>query len=234
MHMDCFVDEVKDGGIVTGLGVLLLEAGVTEGLDGQLNRPIATAEGSGCKIGEIHWSDMHEYEANIAKQWLTYFLQGPMMFFVYAKSRVGESKADTLKRLILTLEADQYFLGFHRSTTVVHFDTDRADHRGLLRDLRRNFGLLRAFKWNSKGSRLLQLSDLLLGITLYLTKPSTTSLDAQPSKGELLRQDIISILRSEATRFADHGKINAILLLDEMELRYLLSEQSSMPHCSGL
>jgi hypothetical protein len=179
-HMDCFVDEVKNGGTVTGLGVLLLEAGVTEGLDGQLNRPIAREQGKGHKIGEIHWSDMGEYEAEVAKQWLTYFLQGPLMFFVHAKGRAGESKAATLKRLIELLEADPHLPGFHRSSTVVHFDTDSADPRDLLRDLRRGFGLLRAFKWNSKGSRLLQLSDLLLGIASHLTKPAVSATPGAP------------------------------------------------------
>lgn len=225
-QMDCFVDEVKDGGTVISLGILIVEAGVLEGIDGALNRPIEKRTGSGATVGEIHWSKLGDLEAGVAKEWLTSFLQGPLMFFVLAPVLQDEDKAGTLKRVITVLEEDSRVMGgFSRQTTTVHFDTDSSDPKDLLRGLRREYGVLRAFKWDSKGSRLLQLCDLLLGIATHLSRGDASACEAV-SVGEQRRQNVVTFARSEAQRFARHGKVNAILELSKNRPRFLLSEQS--------
>jgi hypothetical protein len=80
-HWDCFVDEVKDGGVITGLGALIVEVGVLEGFAGALNKPIAKRTGKGAKVGKIHWSSLKCLEASVAKEWLTHFFSGSTYVF---------------------------------------------------------------------------------------------------------------------------------------------------------
>jgi hypothetical protein len=131
-----------------------------------------------------------------------------------------------LKRLITTLEVDSHIGGgLSRSATTVHFDTDDGDLTNLLRDLRRNFGLLRAFKRDSRGSRLLQLCDLLLGISTSLSRAGTFSTSSLITVCGQRKQELIAWARSEAKHFSVRGKINAVLELTPEGLRYLLEEQ---------
>ena len=227
-QLDCFVDEVKDGGKLVALGVLFLEVDVLEGLDGLLRKPLAKIAGTGTKVGEVHWSSLSPLEAKIAAQWLTSFLSGPLMFFVLALRQNRETKAETFKRLIEVLESDPRVPGgFSRRTTTVHFDADDSDPARLLRGLRRDFGMLRAFKWDSKGSRLIQLCDLLLGVTKHSLRASDVASQTTVTKAETLRQKLISDVKAVAADRAARGKINSLLVLDAQGIRYAFAEQGS-------
>jgi hypothetical protein len=227
-NIDCFVDEVKDGGKIIALGVLLMEVGVLEGMAHSLHEPIARLEGAGTKVGELHWAQLGKVDAMVAEEWLRNFFRAPLTFFVLVTKVGNESKAAMLKRLITVLEADARIRGgFSRTTTTIHFDTDESDPRSLLRDLRRDFGLLRAFKWDSKGSLLLQLSDLLLGIARQVMVEGTHGAQAgDVSERTRIRRDVISKARSIAQESADRGKVNGILVLDNSTIRFLLQEQA--------
>ncbi|MGA2229469.1 MAG: hypothetical protein ABSH22_00955 [Tepidisphaeraceae bacterium] len=199
--MDCFVDETKDpkdGGRVIALGVLIVESGVLESLHRQLENPIDQRAGCGAIVGEIHWREMGDIQAAVAKEWLSVFFSAPCTFFVHCRCLRDQTKSQTIKRLIESLEADPHvFGGLSRKLTTVHLDFDSADPPGMLEDLRRGFGLLRAFKWDSEGSRLLQLSDILLGVAK--SAQSEDALTKEASRGMQRRNDIVAEARRLAT-----------------------------------
>lgn len=236
-QMDCFVDEVKDGGKLVALGVLFLELDVLEGLDRLLRKPIVTLAGAGAEVGEVHWSSLSSLEAEVAMQWLTSFLSGPLMFFVLALRQNRETKAETFKRLVERLESDPRVPGgFSRRTTTVHFDANDSDPAKLLRSLRRDFGMLRAFKWASKGTRLIQLCDILLGVTNHSLRAPGLAPRRTISKAEARRQQLISGVKAVAADKAAHGKINSLLVLDAQGIRCAFAEQGGAQHwqSSGL
>jgi len=81
--------------------------------------------------------------------------------------------------------------------------------------LRKQFGLLRAFEWDSKGSLLLQLSDILLGITQSDSDGSLDALNSTASEIKKRKKDILEHARSIVNQKAKLGKINAVFELDE-------------------
>jgi hypothetical protein len=152
----------------------------------------------------------------VAKEWVTHFLSGPLMFFVYFRAKEGETKLEAFKRLIEHMEQDNRVPGgLWRKTTTLHLDIDTSDSRTILRELRRSFGLLRAFKWDSKGSLLLQLSDLLLGIAQADRASSLDTLDETASKAKQIKKEVLDHARSTALQKRSLNKINAVIEIDE-------------------
>jgi hypothetical protein len=197
VNMDCFVDEVKAGGNVIALGVLVLEPGVLEGLHRGLEKPINQRIGCGATVGEIHWSKMGDLECGVAKEWVSHFFSAPCTFFVLCRCLENETKAGAIKRLIESLESDpRVYGGLSRQLTTVHLDFDSADPPDMLHDLRRNFGLLRAFKWDSKSTRLIQLSDVLLGVAQFAQ--SGVDVTDELSKLQQRRNDVVAEARRQA------------------------------------
>lgn len=168
---DIFVDEHKAAdGRASGIGLLVVEAGVVDLLSHVFLTEKNQLEGSGGKIGSVHWSNLKDREANLACRWLDRFFNAPLVFFVYIP--VGEDvgsqpRLELVKKAITQLEADSRVPagGLHRSRSVLHLDYDNMDARKLYLQLVREFGLLRAYHWSDRDSVLLQLSDLLLGIS---------------------------------------------------------------------
>jgi hypothetical protein len=168
---DVFGDEQKaaDGG-ASGLGLLVVEAGVVCQLAQALLDEKNQLEGSGGRIGSVHWSDLRDRETDLGCSWLNRFFQGPLMFFVYvpvAAQASSHPRLELVKQAIEQLERDHRVPagGLHRGRTTLHLDYDNQDARELHLRLVREFGLLRAFHWSDRDSVLLQLADLLLGIS---------------------------------------------------------------------
>ena len=168
---DIFGDEQKaaDGG-ASGVGLLVVEAGVVCLLAQRLLSEKNQLEGVESKIGSVHWSKLQDREANLACRWLDVFFQAPLLFFGYIpvdEDVRSQPRLELVKQAIEQLEADSRVPagGLDRSLTTLHLDYDNGDARELHRQLVRDFGLLRAFHWSDRDSVLLQLSDLLLGIS---------------------------------------------------------------------
>lgn len=216
LNYDLFIDEVKDGGKLQELGALVINTDVVEGLYYQLQKAINKREGSEGKIGEIHWSNLTEIEAKVAKDWLNHFLNGPMMFFVFLQAKQMETKLKACERLIENLENDSKVPGgMVRSQTTIHLDIDRSDPNDILRNLRKTFGLLRAFKWDSKGSLLLQLSDLLLGIAKADSDGSLDELSKNDSVAKERKKSLLYHARSMAQDKYAKGNFNALIRIDK-------------------
>ena len=211
---DLFIDETKEGGNLKCLGVLAFHAGVTEGIFSHLAEARNSIVSRGRKVGEIHWKDLGDAEAEVAEKWLLYFLGGPMMFFAAAFCKPKETKQAALTRVLQTLENDNRVPhGLARARTTIHVDADPSDPRDMLRQLRSRFGLLRAFSWESKGSLLLQLCDLLLGIALADSSGSLNNLSQGVSPRQKLKHRLLQHARSNTQVRAKRGKRNGVVLL---------------------
>lgn len=220
MPWDSFVDEVKSGSTVSHIGVLFLETGVYESLVDQLFISINHYRGRSVRVGEIHFSNLGAVEARVAAAWLRIFFKAPNSFFVLVKLMPGESKQLAYERLISRLENEPRVPhGLDRHETTVHFDFDGAEPRGFLVDLRRRFGMLRAYEWDSKASRLHQLCDTLLGISVRMLQPAIFSVPL--SKGQCRRYSLVRFCRREARRVGSVGRINGFLSLEGATLRSL-------------
>src|SRR5437879_4911225 len=123
---DLFIDEVKDAGRLRAIGALVLESGIAEGLYFQLRRQIVKREGRG-RVGEVHWSALGKIEAAVAKEWISHFLGGPMMFFVLLRVKPRDTRPKAIQRLVKQLEDKRVPGGLKRSSTTVHLDLDDAD-----------------------------------------------------------------------------------------------------------
>jgi hypothetical protein len=211
---DLFIDETKEGGKLKCLGVLALHAGVAEGIFAQLAKAKNALVSRGNKVGEIHWKDLGEVEAEVAQEWLSLFLGGPMMFFVVALCMPAETKETAVTRVLQALENDSRVpYGLARDRTTIHVDADSSDPPDMLRQLRSRFRLLRAFSWESKGSLLLQLCDLLLGIALADSSGSLNSLSPDASSRQKLKHRLLQYARCNAQARARRGKRNGVVLL---------------------
>ena len=170
-NWDIFVDEQKAAdGEASGIGLLVVEAGVVCQLDGHLLERKNQLEGSGGKIGSVHWSNLKNREADLACRWLDWFFHAPLVFFVFVP--VGEdvgsqSRLELVKRTVEQLEGDHQVPagGLQRGLTVLHLDYDQRDAKSLHQQLVWEFGVLRAYHLSDRDSALLQMSDLLLGIS---------------------------------------------------------------------
>lgn len=167
-NWDLFGDETKLDGGIAAIGLICLEAGlvsqVMQHLIADRDRILNLARQKGTR--EVHWKDMDQLEADIALEWIDRYFRTPLMFFVYIPSySIGAGRLELVKNAIARLETDPHVPhGLARSQTTLHLDYDSFDIREFWR-LQREFGLLRAFPWDSHGSPLLQLSDVLLGIS---------------------------------------------------------------------
>ncbi|MBI4570256.1 MAG: hypothetical protein HY719_17830 [Planctomycetes bacterium] len=172
---DIYVDERKDSsGHPSEIGLLVLEAGVACCLGALLFKEKDRLRcqktkhlGSKCPIGSLHWTDMKSLEAELACRWIDRFLAGPLMFFVLAAAgRDPRSRLCQVMQAVERLECDPLVPGgLSRGTSTVHLDFDVQDAKSAHVELVRGFGLLRAFPCNDRGSELLQLADILLGIS---------------------------------------------------------------------
>lgn len=205
---DIFGDEVKapDGG-ASGIGLLIVEAGVvglfTQKLLDNKNR----LEGSETGIGSVHWSSLSDRKAKLACCWLNSFFQAPLVFFVYIPVDIGsQSRLELVKQTIEKLEQDIRVPGngLSRGQTTLHLDYDNSDARFLHQQLVRDFGLLRAYHWSDRDSVLLQLSDLLLGIS----KRERSGQTFGSSKGDKRKQRVIEYARERAVFWSEKGKNN--------------------------
>lgn len=215
---DLFVDEVKNGAELRGIGALVLHADIAEGLYFVLRRAVSQREGAHGKIGEIRWSSLGNFETDVAQEWLTAFFSGPMAFFFFVRAKPGEAKMEACQRLVMHLERDARVpAGFDRHTCTLHLDIDDSDPKSILKDLRRNFGLLRAFKWDSKGSLLIQLSDLLLGIARTDRDGSLDALGPTPPEAQKRKKRLLEHARSTFSTLVAKRKMSAVMLLDECD-----------------
>ena len=207
---DIFGDEQKaaDGG-ASAIGLLVVEAGVVCQLAQVLIREKDQLEGSAPGIGSVHWSDLGGREADLACLWINQFLRGPMQFFVYipASGIVGSlPRLELVKRAIELLEADRYVPagGLERARTTLHLDYDNRDAKELHLSLVRNFGLLRAFHWSDRDSVLLQLSDLLLGIS----EREHSRRNFGQSNREARKSKVFACAKNKAVYYSERGKDN--------------------------
>ncbi len=168
---DIFVDEKKAAdGEASGIGLLVVEAGVVGQMSQHLLSRKNQLEGSSTRIGSVHWSDLKDLEAKLACEWLDKFFHAPLVFYVYVP--VGEDagsqpRVELVKGAVGRLEVDSQVPagGIQRGRTALHLDYEGRDARWLHQRLVRDFGLDRAYHWSDRDSPLLQLSDLLLGIS---------------------------------------------------------------------
>ena len=112
-NWDLYVDEVKDGGTIRHLGVLLLETGAREILHHLLLKEKNFLSGKG-RLGEVHWSNLKKRETELAERWLARFLGGPMMFFVRVdppSTSGATSKVELVKDLVTHMEASPHIRG---------------------------------------------------------------------------------------------------------------------------
>ena len=205
---DIFGDEVKapDGG-ASGIGLLIVKAGVVCQFTQKLLDNKNQLEGAEARIGSIHWSRLSDLEAKLACCWLNSFFQAPLVFFVYIPVDIGsQSRLELVKQAIEKLEQDYRVPdnGLSRSQTTLHLDYDNSDARYLHQQLVRDFGLLRAFHWSDRDAVLLQLSDLLLGISKSERSGQTFS----SSKGDERKQRVIEYARERAVFYSERGKDN--------------------------
>lgn len=157
------------------------------------------------KLGSPHWVEMKEHMDTVATAWLDKFFSGPLMFFVYAPARAATSRLDLVTAVIERLERDPRVpYGLERSSTTIHLDYDHQDAQDLDMRLVRDFRLLRAFHWNDRGSPLLQLADLLLGMSSRLHSPrSPPASDAEARR--------LGVMASAKARYVATGGKNMVV-----------------------
>jgi len=212
---DLFIDEYKDGGKLLGIGAICLEAGVTPNLGQSLVKTKDKVQNSiGHKISEIHWTAMDHDRSEVALEWVNLFLSGPLMFHTRLDITSTKDSVGTLvRRLVQILEANPKVKhGLVRGQTTVHLDYDSANTNAVLSRLRRSFGLLRAFQWHSRGSELIQLSDLLLGISVAETSKALPPGHKPQSKKQSFKVKVMEHIRNKAKHHAKNQKRNAIVV----------------------
>ena len=205
---DIFGDEQKaaDGG-ASGIGLLIIDAGVVAQFVQALLNEKNQLEGSESRIGSVHWSKLNNREADLACCWLNRFFRDPLMFFVYIPVDVGsQPRLELVKQAIKKLEADPNVPGdgLDRRKTTLHLDYDNKDARELHRQLVREFGLLRAFHWSDRDSVLLQLCDLLLGIS----ERERTGRAFGQSKRDIRKRKVFEHACERARHHSEQGKNN--------------------------
>jgi hypothetical protein len=224
---DLFVDEHKSGGKITLLGIVAVNAGTVEGLLKQLYSSRIKRAGRRVTVGEVKWSGLGKVEADVAREWLSFFLRGPLMFFALLESQPGETRAAGVRRFVELMEADPAVPGeLDRKATTVHLDIDLSESHGTLKDLRRDFGLLRAFHWDSKSSLILQLSDLLIGLAAADASGELDVEEKDLSEGRKIRKGVLEHARSEARRLAGPNRNAVIRINTDSQIRELLKSQS--------
>jgi len=82
-----------------------------------------------------------------------------------------------------------------------------------LNGLRHRFGLLRAFRWDSKASLLLQLSDVLLGFAAADSNGNLDNLPANASAGDRRRAEVLIHARMVAVNHARENKRNGVVVV---------------------
>lgn len=214
---DIFADEYKDNARLLGLGALCIHAGV----QGVLYDLLAKAKDAcrsrnNCKIGQVQWKDLNQSELPVAKDWLNHFFRGPMMFFVRFDADMigGRATIEGLVRGLIERLEDSPFVpgGLVRGATTLHLDYETSYSGNVLERMRSEFGLLRAFKWDSHGSELLQLTDLLLGISVAETSGRFPTTGSLPSSGrDSIKRQLVVHARQEAVRIERKGKRNVVL-----------------------
>lgn len=203
INWDIFIDERKAKGQVVGIGALCLVPDTAASLQDDLIKKKNEIESRlGHGIGEIHWKGLDGEKSEVAVQWVNAFFGGPMMFYVKLDAyRKALSVITLTKVLVERLEQSPHVPGgLVRGKTTVHVDYDTATKAWMLIGLMRNFGLLRAFKWHSKGSEIVQLSDLLLGISTTESTGSLPSGTCPTSKSELHRLRVMEHVRDIAKK----------------------------------
>ena len=216
LNWDLFCDETKLEGDVDAVGILALEVGVVSNLTAILiadrDRILNLRK---VNNREVHWVDIDTIEAEIARAWIASYFRTPMAFFIYVPASVAAGNRLTfVQRAVERLEADPRVPGgLTRGQTTIHLDYDSVDVRQLWQ-LRRNFGLLRAFPWDSHGSPLLQLSDVLLGIchSLYTGNPPANSVRGRN------KQTVIAAARQAAAA----ARRNLVFAYERRGIRQLL------------
>jgi len=220
-NWDIFADEQKArDGSAAAIGLLCIERGVVCQLAQELIQRKTDIENrlSIRKLASPHWVEMKRHMDDVAIEWFDEFFTGPLSFFVYVPAPATVSRLDLVKAAIERLEADPRVPhGLHRSATTIHLDYDHQDARELDIELVRGFGVLRAFHWDDRGSPLLQLTDLLLGMSERLHTGRTLP----PSDAEARRQRAISSARAS---FDKHGKKNlGVAYEPDGSLKHLLT-----------
>ena len=205
---DIFGDEQKAAdGEASSIGLLVVYAGVVAQFSQALLDEKNKLEGSSSKIGSVHWSKLSDREADLACRWLNRFFQGPLMFFVYVPVDIGsQPRLELVKQAIEQLEFDPNVpaRGLDRSKAVLHLDYDHEDIRELHGQMVGNFGLLRAYHWSDRDSVLLQLCDLLLGIS----ERERSGRAFTQSKGDTRRRKVFDYAHERAGHYSARGKNN--------------------------
>lgn len=184
-YWEMFVDEQKHKHKFLSIGILVLHKNTLCQLYAQMIKTRDRVQNvHGAKIGEVHWSALNVGKADLACAWLDDFFHAPMAFFAYVPNLDNyESRFDLVAEAVERFESDSCIpSGFDRRHATVHVDYD-SDISMLDNVLSREFGLLRAYPWDSKGSPLLQLSDVLLGIAA--TESGNAPVNPESKKGSL-------------------------------------------------
>ena len=215
IHWDIYVDERKDGSKITDLGFLCISRNLSSQFFNSLLQisnskwqSFIKSNGSARKsIGEIHWKKMDWVQHQVALEWLERFFNGPMIFFVYyPQLKSNKSRVDLIHEVVQRLEDDQRVpKRLQREKTTVHVDYDSSDVKDLWKS-ERLFRLLRVFPWDSKGSPLLQLTDILLNICSYKHKNLTIKNNSSTSNSGLRK---IALLEA-ADNYIKKGRKNII------------------------
>lgn len=222
---DIFGDEEKaPDGRASGIGLLCLERDIVCQLAHELLEEKTRLQGSGGRIGSVHWSKLESREATLACRWLDRFFQGPLMFFVFipaGRDGASQDRLELVKQAIERLESDPRVPagGLDRGRTTLHLDYDHSDANQLHLRLVRDFGLLRAFHWSDRDSALLQMSDLLLGIS----KRERSGVVFGPSQREARKREVFEQATERARYYSGKGKDNWVFCYEPGgELRRLL------------
>ena len=216
-NWDLFGDEVKLGGTVSAVGLLAIEAGVVPTLTAHLIRDLDRVfnDHRDDTRREVHWVDLDAVEKRIAEQWISTYYRAPMVFFLFIPSAwTRGNRLDLVRAAIQRLEGDPRVpYGLSRSQTTVHLDYDSFDVNELGR-LKREFGLLRAFPWDSHGSPLLQLTDVLLGLSNCLY---TGELPKNTARG----RNKLAVIQTARRQAAAHRR-NFLFAYEPQGIRLLL------------
>lgn len=231
-----FIDEQKDAGRVVGLGALCVWRDVAPQFRAHLVADKATLEKTKGHVGHLHWSSFKERRELLAPLWLKRFFDGPLMFFLYLPRPEGAMRIELVKELVLHLErSPRVRCGLDRSWATVVLDFDQQDDGLVETALVDRFGLQDAYMDDDRDEPLLQLADVLLG----MSAESHTGRLPPPSKADARREVVRTMARSTATKQAqpDSSKRNWIAALKrDGTIRRLLVDdagsggtQTSMP-----
>ncbi|XDD49690.1 hypothetical protein AB3N59_15035 [Leptospira sp. WS92.C1] len=169
------------------------------------------------EIGEIHWSDLNDSKYKVAMKWIESFFNSPMTFFMmYSQKKYTKTRKEIIETVIPLLETNNKIPeGFSRLNTTLHLDYENSDVREIWM-LERIFRMLRAYPWDSRGSPLIQLCDILLNVASNV-ESGVTSFDPTSYKGKL-KQSILDKSKEKYNDVRDY-KNNFLIMRENGDIK---------------